>query len=470
MKCDKAQPICGHCVATKTSCVFNSGQIVFVNHFDEVKKPRTKNYGGIIMQPPNKKKKQDVPMIDVRREDELARLDTTSRHNDFAYEKLCSLLPLISPKKTKEVLTYVRDVLCVGGDEETINIRKDELSLVFLLQAHSFIKLNKQILGRQLFERGKVLLEPLYDEVGYNYTVAACYSQIAYFLACTGELKRCNFFLRNCNDYLSNAPKGQFNQFHEFLRITVTGVELMLEDDPNPYQLLRHMVTSHDIFQRILDLASGITQPRPLKAQVTFNLIVIDSCLSDFIELTNKTSALLSAQDVLNKRLSFVMAANASKISYMTELGLLLDSVTLEFANVISDCIATDSFKSTFIMACVSVAEASKVHLAHYTAYQSDAVYEKLKIDLFGFKYLAERFVYVGMKYKTLMERLENTIQIHNRLKMVEHQEQEDRSNDKDWTFCSLDEVVPQELAQRRTSGVKRKYNVTKLHNFFDSV
>ncbi|KAL0478204.1 hypothetical protein AKO1_014518 [Acrasis kona] len=441
-RCDRELPTCSTCNSKGRNCVYENPasskrmtpyemkQIVFTDVTPTYTQNRTSTSAVPLVNPTSvrdtKENKAEVvkkplfsPMntliVTPARESELIRSYLACQHNELVYEDTCTMLPLVSPTKIKDVMHYVHEVMCAGR-EETNAFRPldEEIALVMSIGANSFSRSNNKPIASYLFDKARNLLQAYHESVETNYLVASCHSLFSTYLVSIGELERAKYYIRNSRTFLDGPASSTIGeQYLGFLRLTLLGSELLLQPNSNSTQMFRYLIMVYDMYQLLSDTQQNRVHQHKSRMNDVLDPSVIDSVLCDYFLLLDHFPTPLSPTDCKVKKLIYLMSAQAAKIQFLSEQGMSLDHHTLALANSITDLIDADMFKYCNQLTSINIVEAATVQMRFLLNCHSADLMEKLRKDLYGLRALAERFHLVLVRFGSFIEGLERLISMH---------------------------------------------------------
>ncbi|KAL0478077.1 transcriptional regulatory protein [Acrasis kona] len=471
-KCDRKLPICSECNVKNKKCSYEVPQ---------KRGPKTKTakhyhpYGSINennvmvqhsaipqlgMSPSlipnlNLLQEQLTHPLNGRRETEMIKRYLVTQHLDLEYQSIQAYLPVMHPTKIHEVLGYIRDTVCGEGDMslESPPPSNAELALVFAIEACSFSAMGHQYIAQNLYEKSRALLNSIFDDVLYDFNVAATYGYLAQFLIFNDQVPRAEFFLQNVEKFVINVA-SKFAQENtlmpscigvksKFLTHLVKLCETHARQDWTLTRAMKVLATGFVMFRTYATLSDHYSESSikalsgPVDHKYEESLSVIDKDLKsdennftldvDSIELiTNQQTKLfdrlmatnrLPNGDMVTKKLNMYLVAAGAKIQYLNQNKQGLSQQAIFLANHITLLTRHNNYALCYPLVATAVVEASKTHRLFLESDILDQahkleVLDFLKEDARALLALKDRYKIVATRYQDYILELLNTTNV----------------------------------------------------------
>ncbi|KAL0490953.1 hypothetical protein AKO1_009789 [Acrasis kona] len=427
IKCDKKHPSCTNCEKRNRHCTYSKNEKANakIKAAPTAKSTASSNKLTNIAQT-EKIIESCIPHAELphliinEREMELIRLYMVSRHNTFSYESTCQALPIMNVEKTKYIMKYIKEVISTGKAEDELEEEfkekptNAELSLIFVTQANSFHRTNNKLMSFHLFDKARTLLLPVMDQVDNDFTVASCYALFSIYLLNEGELKKANFFIRNCRCYFEFNQAKVDKVYYEFLKMLLEVIDYVWNETTTPRDLFTGAIKTYEIYQQMYDNATRANIVRPSRLHLEKTPQLIDDIIHDFFELFRKLPVNLPKTDVDIKMLSFIMSAQASKIQYMNEYGLISTPECLTAANNLSQLVESETFPMTYLMNSICLIEAARVHMQYLLVQETPDLIINIRRDLRGLQIMADRYPLVVQRHGEFINGLQTLVRMYD--------------------------------------------------------
>jgi hypothetical protein len=264
-------------------------------------------------------------------------------------------------------------------------------------------------MSKQLYEKSRRVLMPVFDNVDTDVNVCACYTQLAMYLASADEVSKANFFLENAEisvDTLKMANDDPDIQTHiMFLEFVLRTIHAIVEEhdllttlrNVSYFRSLMHRITIEDEIQT----SSAIATPLNDVVQI------VDEQLLQFLPILVKLGEVLPSRSLHSQKLTFELLSLGVKLWYYKSSNLM-DENTLQFANSVTEITMSDYFAICPPFVCSVVIEAAIVH-AHFVETKIELIDYLIK-DFRALKVMGERHEIASRRNESFMEGLEQLI------------------------------------------------------------
>jgi len=426
-KCDRILPACSYCARKSKECIYKppvtpkrSQYKPYPTRTNAVFKDVTAKY----MEAPQQQKKEkiinsrQVASLPSKIEDDVVRLFLVRQHTELSWERLFVFMPIIDPKRIHNILEYIRDYVSTGREEspEYFVPRKSELALVFAVEASCFTRAGDKAISKQLYEKARLLLYPIFDEVECNYEVASCYQYLALWNTYNGDLIRANFYLKNCSKFLENLDQQQSNINTNFLRYSIRVIETLADDKATLWQIFLLLTEMHGLYGRfraLQDSSIFMDSNTPLSNTPILGLESIDILVRELSAIIDKNFGLLPTANLEIKRLQYLIIAQAVKLLCIKNAGILPDITTLNIANSIANMTKSQYFPLCSSFTAPALIEAANVHMKFLLDGFNQTLVSQLKQEYLALKILSDRYDLVMIRYGNFIQGIEQIIRMY---------------------------------------------------------
>jgi hypothetical protein len=465
-KCDRKLPVCTECVGKRKKCVYElpqkrgpKGRAAKTSNYQPYPTVNVPNIGmpsnlvsGLI---PDSVLLRQQMTLNNDRERELVRRFLVTQHLDLEYENIIAFIPVMPPYKVKELLAYIRDQVCTYSSEYNPELpppTNAELALVFAIEAVSFTTQGHPIIARHLYDKSRSFLNNIFEDVLYDFNVAATYGYLATFLITNDETNRANFFLQNAQKYVDTVAL-KFVQEHvamptcqsvksQFLTYLVKLCETQMDEKWDIPQLFLDFILSFKMYRSYATLEdhylpSAIRKLiEPIDEQAERALALVeenivtkkynyDLNLENIDLLTRNQNKLfdkilsnnynLPQNDIVTKKLILSFFSQGAKLRYLQSVGRDMDLLTFQIANNITAFTRHPNFPLCIELVAATIILAADVQVKFFENSPQDSqmcneILDLLREDMQALKLLKERYKIVGTKYGGLMQGLEKFI------------------------------------------------------------
>ncbi|KAL0488911.1 oleate activated transcription factor [Acrasis kona] len=377
-KCDRQFPTCGYCEKKGKTCVYANRRKVVRRVAKQSKKESTGIEVNVLLP-------ETPPRLDVEPSRELP------VYNNVAQVNIEFFLPILS----YEELVYNFKRI----NEPYLNmppLQKDEQAVTYALMGNCYKRLGKHQEADVLLTNARESLSTGFEEVDYNYNIAATFALLADNMITTGNSLHAAFYHRNVKSYLE-VPKTEVHPREHYLRFLVTHCEDMIMNNIN-------------LLKRFL-LYVGLFNVRPPFQHNQNNTdtyidpaLLDDLILQAFGRIDRSPSANINGRVL---RLNIVACAQGSKLQHHKTAGILNDSL-IYVANSITSLVSDPQFHLVCLIVSVALVEASSYqmdYMSRSNVFLSD-ILEKLKINYKGLTMLSAKYPIVNNWFSQFMSKL----------------------------------------------------------------
>jgi hypothetical protein len=326
------------------------------------------------------------------REDDIARKSNFSTHFEICFENMSYFLPVIEPERAKLIMKHIQQT--IDTSEEIYNqhsVRTSEVALIFAIQATSFIRAGQKIIATKLYEKTRDLLVSIFDLVGEDLEVAACYGCLTQYFVTVGDVGKATFFMNNATSFLNNvtAPK---QRMADALAKTLRTCAQALSTNEN------------------------ITEAF---ANVFYIKLEADATSQEISNITDKVLVYLDSLELpptvrVARRIYVMLLSEGLKIQKLRERQVPINNEYLDYARKITKLVSEEYFSICQGAVAIALKESSLVYMELLEQTPSTEFVENLKENLRGLNILSERHGLIRNRYYDFITSIKQRVELHD--------------------------------------------------------
>ncbi len=276
--------------------------------------------------------------------------------------------------------------------------------------ANCFVREGNVELARQLYDKSRKVLMPVFDDADHDVNVASAYTQLSMFLTSVGDLQRARFFydnvelsiiqLRRAND----DPETQ--TYIMFLEFVTNVLRAMINDDSDLLKTVTSLIQLNNLVTRVAENDEIDTGNVSMSSDI---LEIIEEMYQTFLKRLTSIEDILPTRSLHSQKTTFHLMALGSKLLYY-KCNNIMNQMVLDIANEVTEVANTEYYAICPPFVGLAVIEAAIVQ-ANFFKEQKD-LEKQLLIDVKSLRLLGQRHVLAGKRYLPFADGIEKLLNI----------------------------------------------------------